>query len=109
MEIGMPTGAISNMPIGSRLLLTINPLTTRLVEVETRVTELESIEENASGRSNRAGLVLVFRARPMTIGRKNAVVAVLLMNAPRTQEVTITIQNNRSGLSPVWASTARPA
>ena len=64
--------------------------------------------ENASGMRSLEALISAFFARPKTIGRKNAVEAVLLMTDPRPAETTITIRYRRSGSLPVWRSTARP-
>ena len=72
------------------------------VEVLTSVTELVTIEENASGIRSLDALTPDFFAMPKTIGRKNAVEAVLLMNAPMPAEAIITIQSRRSGSVPEW-------
>ena len=53
-----------------------------LVDVLTSVTELLTMEENASGMSSLDALIPDFFAMPRTIGKKNAVEAVLLMKAP---------------------------
>ena len=78
------------------------PLTTMFVEVLTSVTELVTIEENASGMRSLDALMPDFFAMPKTIGRKNAVEAVLLMNAPMPAEASMTIQSSRSGSVPAW-------
>ena len=85
------------------------PLTTMFVEVLTSVTELVTIEANASGMRSFDALTPDFFAMPKTIGRKNAVEAVLLMNAPMPAEASMTIQSSRSGSVPAWRNTARPA
>ena len=48
--------------------------------------------ENARGMRSFEALMPVFFARPKTIGRKNAVEAVLLMKDPSPAETTITIK-----------------
>src|SRR5688500_8786675 len=106
--MGMPTGASSNMPIGGILYWVINPLTTRLVEVLIKVTELVRMEENDSGISSLDGLILARLARPMTIGTKNAVAAVLLTKALMLAAVTMTTRTKRVGSSPVCRRMARP-
>ena len=80
-----------------------------LVEVLTRVTELERIDAKASGRRSRVGLILVRRARPMTTGRKNAVAAVLLITALKLAAATMTTSSSRPGFSPVRRRIHRPA
>lgn len=90
--------------------LSVNiPLTIMFVEVLTSVTELVRIEENAIGISSFDALISDFQAMPNTIGRKNAVEAVLLMNAPRTADAIITVHKSRSGVGLARLSTARPA
>ena len=73
------------------------PLTTRFVDVLISVTELLRIDENASGMSSFDGLIFARRATPKTIGTKNAVDAVLLMNAPRPADAIMTTICKRRG------------
>jgi hypothetical protein len=47
------------------------------------------MDAKASGMSSLAGLTLARRARPMTMGRKNAVAAVLLMKDPTAMAATM--------------------
>src|SRR4051812_15876460 len=97
IAIGTPTGANSNMPIGSILYCRKRPLTTRLVLVLMSVTELVRIEEKASGMRSFEGLIFARFAMPMTIGTKNAVEAVLLTNAPIPADVSITTRSKWVG------------
>jgi hypothetical protein len=52
--------------MGARPAVVIGPLTTRLLDVLIKVTELERIEQNASGKSSLLGDVLVRAATPMS-------------------------------------------
>ncbi len=72
-----------------------------LVEVAISVTELARIDANASGIRNLAGLTFARCASPITIGRKKAVVAALLMNELRPPAVAMMISEMRFGWSPV--------
>jgi hypothetical protein len=73
------------------------PLTTMLVDVLTRVTELVRIDEKASGISNFEGLIFDLRAMPMTTGTKKAVAAVLLMKALRPAAESASCEVNHAG------------
>lgn len=72
-----------------------------MLDVLTSVTELLRIDENASGISSFDGLIFDRRAMPTTSGMKNAVDAVLLMNAPSTADETMITMSTRFGLLPV--------
>ena len=61
----------------------------------TRVTELARMAEKARGMSSFDALTRMRRARPSVIGTKNAVAAVLLMNALTTAEATMTTARSR--------------
>ena len=73
----------------------MSSLATILVEVLIRVTELVTIEANASGRRYFEALIPFFLAKPSTTGRKNAVAAVLLMNAERVATETRMVGSSR--------------
>src|SRR5688572_28239399 len=97
----MPTGANSNMSIGAKPAVVIKPLTTRLLEVLIKLTELDKMEQNASGRSSLLGEILARSATPIMIGMKNAVQAVLLMKELRTAEAIMTTASSQRGRLPV--------
>ena len=97
MAIGSPTGASSKSPIGAMPRCVIKPLTTRLVDVLIKVTELERIDEKAIGRSSCDGDSDERRANPMAIGKKKAVAAVLLMNADNRQVEIISVAGIQPG------------
>src|SRR5919197_5397191 len=99
-EIGMPTGASSNMPISGSLDLVKNSLTTILVEVLTSDTELVTIDAKESGIRYFDGLAPIFLVNPRTTGIKKAVVAVLLMKAPSAAAVTMMTGKRRCSLFP---------
>ena len=73
------------------------------------VTELVRIEEKANGSRSWLGLILARSAKPITIGTKNAVDAVLLMKAPSPAEAIITTISSRKGDVPVSLRIAPPA
>ena len=73
---------------------------TILVDVLINVTELVRIEENARGNKYFEGLDRVLLANPKTIGMKNAVAAVLLMNADKAAAETMIVGKRTAGLSP---------
>ncbi len=77
----MPTGVNSKSLRGERLYLGNIPLTAMLVEVPRSVQVPPSIDAKANGMSNFDGLTCALRAIPRTMGKKTAVVAVLLMKA----------------------------
>ena len=82
--------------MGAIPFASIIPLTTILVVVEIRVTELARILANAKGINNFEREVFEFLAIPITIGRKNAVAPVLLINPLSPAAASITISTNRS-------------
>src|SRR4030095_983364 len=100
MTMGLPTGASSNMSIARIPARVVKPLITRLLEVLMRVTELDRMEQNASGSRNLLGEILARSATPTTMGRKKAVHAVLLTKALRPAAESIITPSKMAGRLP---------
>lgn len=79
MVIGMLMGVSLNKFMGVRLVLVINLLMMRFVDVLINDIELVRMEVNVIGISRCEGEILDFVVMLMVIGMKNVVVVVLLM------------------------------
>ena len=96
------------MPSGSIPDWVIKPLTTIFVEVAIKVTDDANMVAKASGINNLEALTLARRANPITIGKKKAVEAVLLIRALMEAAATVTTFSARFGLSPEYCKIQRP-